>query len=100
MAMQLVGGMPDNFVYPEGAVTAGVAIAVGDILAINVNVLERATSSSTIHTIVGVAAETITTAAALIKYIPFIQGQLWEVDCASNTASTQLYESMVLTDHD
>lgn len=99
MAMRLVGGFPDNFTV-EGTVTAGVAIAAGDILAINGNVVERATSSSTIHTIVGVAAELIGTAATKIKMIPFVQGQIWEVDAASNSATTQRYESMVLTDHD
>lgn len=83
----------------EATVTAGVAIATGDILAINGNVLERATSSSTIHTIFGVADETISTAATKIRIIPFIQGQIWEVASGSNTATTQLYESMVLVDH-
>lgn len=99
MAAKLVGGFPENFTV-EATVTAGTAIATGDILAINGNVLERATSSSTIHTIFGVAAETISTAATLIKVIPFCQGQLWEVDTVNNTDSTELYESMVLTDHD
>ena len=100
MAMRLASGLPDNYVFPVGTVTAGVAIAEGDILAINGNVLERATSSSTIHTVVGVAAETITTAATSIKFVPFVQGQLWIVDVANNTATDQLYESMALTDHD
>lgn len=99
MAFQPIGGFPDVFTL-EGTVTAGVAIAQGDVLAINGNVLERATSSSTIHTIVGVAAETISTTATKIKYAPICQGQLWVADSANNTASTQLYESMVLTDHD
>lgn len=99
MAMRLIGGFPDNYTV-EGTVTAGTAIATGDILAINGNVLQRATASSTIHTIVGVAAETITTAATLIKFIPFVAGQLWEVDTAADTATTQRYESMILTDHD
>lgn len=97
--MRLVAGFPENFTL-EGTVTSGTAIAVGDILAINGNVLERATSSSTIHTIVGVANETISTTATLIKFIPFVQGQLWEVDTANNTDSTELYESMALTDFD
>jgi hypothetical protein len=99
MAFKLVGGFPDGYSI-EGTVTAGTAIAEGDMLAINGNVLQRATSSSTIHTIVGVAAETITTSDTKIKYIPIVQGQLWEVDTANNTDSTELYESMVLTDHD
>lgn len=99
MAARLVGGFPDNFTV-EATVTAGTAVAAGDILAISGNVLERATSSSTIHTIFGVAAETITTAASLIKVIPFVQGQLWEMDCNSNThASNQRFESYALTDH-
>ena len=99
MAFKLIGGWPEENVI-EVPVTAGVAIAEGDLLAINGNVLERATSSSTILTIFGVAKETITTADALIKVVPIIQGQVWEVDCASNTASNQLFESAVLTDHD
>lgn len=99
MAFKLRGGFPDSFTV-EAVVTAGVAIAEGDLLAINGNVLERATASSTIHTIFGVAAETITTADSLIKVIPVCQGQLWEADAANNTDSTERYESMVLTDHD
>ena len=99
MAMRLRGGFPDNYTV-QGTVTAGVAIAIGDILDISGNVLQRATSNSTIHTIVGVAAETITTAATTIKFIPFVQGQLWEVDTANDTDGTELYESMALTEHD
>jgi len=99
MAMRLIGGYPENFSV-EMTVTSGTAVAAGDILAINANVVERATSSSTIHTIVGVAAETISTTATLIKVIPFAQGQIWEVDTANNTDSTERYESMALTDHD
>lgn len=99
MAAKLIGGFPDNYTV-EATVTAGTAIAVGDILDMSGNVLQRATSSSTIHTIFGVAAETITTTATTIKVIPFIDGQLWEVEAANNTATTQVYEGMVLTDHD
>jgi len=99
MAAKLVGGFPDNYTV-EATVTSGTAIAAGDILAINGNVLERATSSSSIHTVFGVAAETISTSATLIKVIPFCQGQLWEVDTVNDTDSTERYESMVLTDHD
>lgn len=99
MALKLVGGFPDAYAV-ECTVTAGTAIAEGDALDINGNVLQRATSSSTIHTIVGVAAESISTTATKIKVIPFVQGQLWEVDATNNAATTQLYESMVFTDHD
>lgn len=99
MAFRLVGGFPSNFVY-EATVTAGTAIAEGNLLDINGNVLQRATSSSTIHTIVGVAAETISTSATKIKVIPICQGQIWEADCTNSTASNQLYESYALTDHD
>jgi hypothetical protein len=99
MAFKLVGGFPDSFSV-EATVTAGVAIAEGDLLDINGNVLQRATSSSTIHTIVGVAAETITTTDTKIKVIPVCQGQLWEADTVNTTDSTELYESMALTDHD
>ena len=95
----MVSGFPDNFAV-ELPVTAGVAIATGDILAISGNVVARATSSSTVHTVVGVAANTITTDDALIKVIPFVQGQIWEVDMTSNThATNQTLESYALTDH-
>lgn len=99
MAFKLVGGFPDNYTV-EATVTAGVAIAAGDLLAINGNVLQRATSSSTIHTLFGVAAETISTTDTKIKVIPICQGQIWEAETAADTDATELYESMVLTDHD
>ena len=99
MAFRLVGGAIQNYTV-EATVTSGTAVAAGDALAINGNVLERATSSSNIHTLVGVAAETISTTATLIKVIPIVQGQLWEADVVDNTATTQRYESMVFTDHD
>lgn len=100
MGFRLRGGYPENFAM-EGTVTAGTAVAAGDVLAINGNVLERATSSSTVHTIVGVAAETITVDDAKIKFIPICQGQIWEADTNANThATNQLYESCALTDHD
>lgn len=98
MAFKLIGGYPDNFTV-EGTVTAGTAIAAGDLLDFNGNVLQRATSSSTIHTVFGVAAETITTTATRIKVIPLVDGQIWEVDATNNAATTQLYEGMILTDH-
>ena len=99
MAFKLVGGFPENQAV-ELPVTAGVAIATGDLVAINGNVVERATSSSTIHTIVGVAAETISTAATVLKVIPVCQGQLWEASCNANThASNQTLETYALTDH-
>jgi len=98
MAFRLKSGFPENFTI-EVPVTAGVAIAEGDLLDINGNVLQRATSSSTILTIIGVAAETISTAATLIKVIPVCQGQIWEADCTNSTASNQLFESCALTDH-
>ncbi len=99
MAAKLIGGFPDNYTV-EATVTAGTAIATGDILDMNGNVLQRATSSSTIHTIFGVAAETITTAATTIKVIPFVDGQLWEVEGGTTIVAAMLYEGMVLTDHD
>jgi hypothetical protein len=98
MAFKLIGGFPDSFTV-EATVTAGTAIAEGDLLDVNGNVLQRATQASTIHTIFGVAAETISTTATKIKVTPVCQGQLWEVDCDSAFAATQLYESMILTDH-
>ena len=97
--IKYIGGFPDQAAL-EGTVTAGVAIADGDILDINGNVLQRATSSTTIHTIMGVAAGTISATDTLILWKPFIQGQLYEVDVANSTAADQVYESMVLTDHD
>jgi hypothetical protein len=99
MAFKLRGGFPEAYTF-EATVTAGTAIAEGDVLAINGNVLQRATSSSTIHTIVGVAAETISTTDTKIKVILISNDQLWEADTANSTASTQLYESCALTDHD
>ena len=99
MAFVPIGGFPDSGLK-EVTVTAGTAIATGDMLVINGNVMQRATSAATIHTIYGVAAETISTSATKILVQPIIQGQEWEVDTASNTDATELYESMVLTDHD
>lgn len=90
-----IGGFPDNFAVVM-TVTEGVAIAEGDILAYNGNVVERSTASSTIHSIVGFAAETITTAAKTIKVNLFIQGQLYEVSTKNNTDTTERYEGMIL----
>lgn len=98
MGFRLRGGFPDNFAI-EMPITAGTAIQSGDLLDISGNVVQRATSSSTIHTIVGVAAESVSTAAALIKVIPVCQGQIWEADTTNNTAANQLLESCALTDH-
>lgn len=98
MAFKLVGGYPENFAV-EVPITAGVAIATGDLLDINGNVLQRATSSTTIHTVWGVAAETVSTAATAIKVIPVTDSQIWEADCTNNTAANQLFESCALTDH-
>lgn len=96
---KLVGGFPESFVI-EAPVSAGVAIAEGDLLAISGNVLARATSSSTIHTIFAVATETITTADTAIKCRPVCQGQLYEGAMTNNThASNQTFESYALTDH-
>lgn len=99
MAFKLVGGTQEPFVV-ELPVTAGVAIAAGDLVDINGNVVQRATSSSTIHTIVGVAAETISTSATKLKVQLIVPGQLWEAEAAAATAATQILESMALTDHD
>lgn len=98
MGFKLVGGQPDSFDF-EATVSAGTAIAAGDLLDISGNVLQRATSSSTIHTILAVASETISTTATKIKVKLIQPGQIWEAPVTNNTASTQLYESMVLTDH-
>lgn len=98
MSARLVSGFPEDFSVPA-KVTAGTALQAGEILAINGNVLERATSSTTIHTIFGVLKESISDSATDILVIPFIQGQIWEVDTTNNTATDQLYESVALTDH-
>lgn len=95
---KLVGGTIEPYTV-EGTVASGVAIAEGDALVINGNVLERATSSSTIHTLMGIALETITTAATTIRFQPIVQGQIWEVESKNNTATTQRYESMIFEDH-
>ena len=99
MAFKLVGGTAEPFTI-EVTVTAGTAIAEGDLLDFNGNVCQRATSSSTIHSIFGVAAETISTTATKIKVIPVMYGQIWEAETANNTDGTELYEGMALTDHD
>lgn len=96
---KLRGGFPESFVV-EVPVTAGVAIQEGELLDISGNVLQRATSSSTIHTIFGVATESISTAATAIKVRPVCQGQLYEGTMTNNThATNQTFESYALTDH-
>lgn len=97
MAFKLVGGFPENFTMSM-PVTAGTAITVGSVLAISGNVVAKATGSSTIHTIVGVAAESIDTAASSILVIPVNDTQIWEADCTNNTAANQLFEGAILTD--
>lgn len=100
MGFKLVGGYPESFVI-EAPVTAGVAIQEGDALVINGNVLERATSSSTIHTLFGVARESISTTATRIKVSPVCQGQIYEGVMKNNThASDQIFESAIFEDHD
>lgn len=99
MAFKLVGGTAEPFAV-ELTVTAGTAIAEGDLLDFNGNVVQRATSSSTIHSIFAVAAETISTTATKIKAIVVCPGMIWQADTANNTDGTELYEGMALTDHD
>lgn len=99
MGFKLVSGFPESYSV-EATVAAGVAIAEGDVLAFNGNELVRATATSTIHSIFGVAAETISTTATTIKVIPFVDGQIWQADMKNNTAADQLYEGMILEDHD
>lgn len=95
MAFKLRGGFPDNFTI-EVPVTAGTAIAQGVVLAISGNVVATATGSDTIHTIVGVSANAIGTAATSILMIPVTDAQIWEVGTKNNTAANQLFESAVL----
>jgi len=100
MSARLVSGPGDDFQI-EATVTAGTAIQKGEILERSGNVLQRATSSTTIHTIFGVSGEAITTAATKIKVIPIIPNaaQIWELDTTNNEATTMRYETNVLTDH-
>lgn len=100
MAAKLISGPQFDYQF-EAVVTAGVAIQEGDILDKSGNVLQRATSSSTIHTIFGVAGESISAAATLIKVIPILNGpqQIWELSTTNNEATTMRYETNVLTDH-
>ncbi len=99
MAFKLVSGPGDDFAF-EATVTAGTAIQQGEVLATNGNVLERATATSTIHTVFAVAAESISTAATKIKVIPIIPNmqQVWQCDTTNDTATTQRFESNILTD--
>ncbi len=98
MAFELVGGLPDSFDI-EATVTAGTAIAKGDVLAINGNVLAQSSSSSTIHTILAVAAETISTSATKIKVTIIRAGQLWKATCNQTfVIATMRYETYALTD--
>ena len=100
MAFKLVGGFPDSFII-EAPVTAGTAIAEGQALAINGNVLERVTASSSIHTLFGIAAKTITTAADTILVRPVCQGQIYEGATLNNThATNQIFESAIFSDSD
>lgn len=95
MSFKLVGGWPEEDVE-NGVVTAGTAITKGKLLVVNGNVLAEADANATIHTIWGVADETIGTSAASIKYIPIIAGQTWEADTTNNSATTQRYENCII----
>ena len=98
MSFRRVGGIDMGNI--EYVVTAGTAVAEGECLAENGNVVQRASATSTIHTVACIAAQTISTTDALILGTPLLNGpiQLWETDCSNNTAATQLYENMILTD--
>ena len=98
MAFKLKRG-PSAFVtYPTSSTTC----APGDVLDLSSNAVTRATSSSTVLTIECVAQETLAGTSVGVKAIPILPGavQLWEADSTNNTASNQLMEDMVLTDHD
>lgn len=99
MAIKLVGGTQDSF-DRELTVTAGVAIADGDALDLVGNIAQRATNSSNIHTLHAIATETINTTDTKIKAKRIVPGQVWEVDTANDTDDTELYEGMILTNHD
>lgn len=62
------------------------------------NVLVKATSAAATTNSLWLARETVTTAATSIKVEPVTCFDLYEVDTANNTASTQILERMVLTD--
>lgn len=98
MSARLIGGTPDSYAV-EVPVTAGTAIQAGDILDKSGNVVQRATASSTMMTLFGVAAESISTAATAIKVTRFVPGQTWSVDTKNNTATNQLFEGAILQDH-
>lgn len=87
MSFKLIGGYPESFVVSL-PVTAGVAIAEGEAVDINGNVVQRTTASSTIHTLFGIARETITTAATSLLVAPVCQGQLFEAATKNNTHAT------------
>ncbi len=98
MAFKLRGGYPESFVL-QLPVTAGTAIAEGDALVINGNVVARADANATIHTLFGIARETITTAATSILCAPVCQGQIYEGAMKNNThATNQLLESAIFND--
>lgn len=82
--------------------TSSETCAPGDVMAINGNVVTRATSASTTLTIIAVAQSTLTASSSGTKAILIQHGpvQLWEADTTNNTASTQLFERSALTDHD
>lgn len=101
MAFKLISGPGDDFQF-EATVASGTAIQQGDALdKIGAsNVLQRATATSTIHTIFAIAGESISATATKIKCIPIIGSmqQIWEVATTNNTATTQRYQNAILTD--
>jgi len=100
MSFRYIGGFPDAQVV-ELPCAAGVAIAEGDALdgIASTNQVIRVTGSSTIHTLLAVAAETITTSATRIKCLLVNQGMLWSADTTNNThATNQTLQSCIFTD--
>ena len=81
-------------------VTSSLAITIGDLLAYSrsAGTLIKATSSSSVEDIAGVAEETITTAATSVLYRPADPDDLYEVSSTNNANSSHNYQRMVLTD--
>ena len=64
----------------------------------NNNRVEPASSGTTYTNILGISLDYIQGASdALIKVVPFAQGQLWEVDCANIGNTNQLFIRHALT---
>jgi len=59
-----------------------------------------ATSSATVYTILGVAAETVTSAATELLIRVLEPSQVWECEVANTVTANDQYQLMVLSDKD